>query len=186
MTRSTSLVSRALRLTLAACCVVAIPARVRAQKVPAGCQQLIDAERKMITTPHHVLTTEAPARAGEPGRTSEGISTTDAIYIQVRGAWKRSPWTPKQALAQMDTNLTTGTAFSCIRVGDESVAGATATVYTAHTENAGRKSDTRIWVAKGSGLVLRIEEDLDTGGGEKRHRSTRYDYANVQAPAGVK
>jgi hypothetical protein len=41
-------------------------------------------------------------------------------------------------------------------------------------------------VAKGSGLILRLEEDLDVGDGDKRHISMRYDYTNVQAPAGVK
>lgn len=43
-----------------------------------------------------------------------------------------------------------------------------------------------IGVAKGSGLILRTEEDLDTGGGGKHHISIRYEYANVRAPAGVR
>ena len=89
-------------------------------------------------------------------------------------------------LAQLDTNLTTATAFTRAQVGEESVAGAAAAVFTSHTGNEGVKADARIWVAKGSGLVLRVEEDRDTGGGDKAHVSIRYDYTNVQAPAGVK
>ena len=57
-------------------------------------------------------------------------------------------------------NLPTANAFSCAHVGDESVAGTAATVYTPHTENEAVKADARIWVAKGSGLVLRVEEAI--------------------------
>jgi hypothetical protein len=60
-----------------------------------------------------------------------------------------------------------------------------AAVYTAPTEKDGVKGDARVWVAKGSGLILRTEEDDDVGG-TKLHVSTRYDYTNVQAPAGVR
>lgn len=61
-----------------------------------------------------------------------------------------------------------------------------AAVYTAHTENEGVVGDSRIWVAGGTGLPVRQEEDLDTGLGDKRHMSLRYDYADVHAPAGVR
>jgi hypothetical protein len=174
------------RLIAAAFCTASIPAFAHAQIVPPACRPLLDAERKTITTPHHVRTTETSARAGQKERTTEGITTSGAIYVQYDGKWRRSPATPKQMLARMDTNLTTATTYSCTRVSDEPEAGTAATVYTAHTENEGVKADTRVWVAKGSGLVLRTEQDMDTGGGDKVHRSIRYDYTNVQAPAGVK
>ncbi len=172
------------RLTAAALCLASIPAFAHSQTIPAACRPLVDAERKTITTQHHLYSTEGSAR--EKGHTTEGITTGGVIYIQVSGEWKRSPWTPKQALAQMDTNLTTASAYSCTHVGDESVAGTAATVYTAHSESEGVKNDARIWVDKSSGLVLRTEADEDAGGGDKTHVSTRYDYTNVQAPAGGK
>lgn len=166
--------------------LAAVPSRARAQNIPAACRPLVEAERKVITTPYHLYLTEGPARPGDKGRTTEGVSTGGAIYVQVSGKWMRSPLTPKQALAQVDTNLATATAYSCTHVGDESMAGTAAAVYTAHTENEGVKTDVRTWVAKGSGLILRTEEDLDTGGGNKRHMSIGYEYVNVHAPAGVK
>jgi hypothetical protein len=169
-----------------ACCVGAVPGSAGAQKIPAACQPLIAAERKVIITPHHVYMTEGSARPGDKGRTIETITAGGVSYVQTGGTWRRSPWTVQQALAQIDTNLTTTTAYSCTHVGDESVAGTPATVYTAHAENEGVKTDTRAWVAKGSGLILRTEEDMDVGGGGKRHMSIRYEYTNVQAPAGVK
>ena len=173
-------------LIAAAFCLASIPAFAHAQTIPAACRPLIDAERKTITTPHHVYSTEGSARPGQKARTSEGITAGGVIYIQVSGKWKRSPWTLKQALAQMDTNLTTATAYSCAHVGDESEAGTAAAVYTAHTENEGVKADARIWVAKATGLILRTEEDEDTGAGAKLHMSIRYDYTNVQTPPGLK
>ena len=176
----------ALQLLAAACCIAAIPGRASAQKTPAACQPLIDAARKTILTPNHLYETEGSGRRGDNARSVETISTGGATYVQMNGTWRRSPMTPKQAAAQMDTNVATATVYTCTHVGDESVAGTATAVYTSHTENEGVKADARTWVAKSSGLFLRTEEDVDTGGGDKRHMSIRYEYTNVQAPAGVK
>jgi hypothetical protein len=166
--------------------LAATPAFGRAQTIPPACRPLVDAERKEIMTPHHLYQTERSARPGDKERSVEGISVDGVTYIQVSGKWRRSPLSPKDALEQMNRNLTTATAFSCVHVGDESVGGAATAVYTAHTENEGVKADARTWVAKGTGLILRTEEDVDIGVGDKRHISIRYEHTNVQAPAGVK
>jgi hypothetical protein len=171
-------------LTLLMLAATRLPAQ--APKIPAACQPMVDAQRKVITTPHHVYSTEGAARPGDKAKTSEAISAGGVTYVLLNGTWRRTPMTTKDALAQMDENLANATAFSCQHVGDEPVAGVAAAVYTAHNENAGVKVDVRTWVAKGSGLVLRTEDDMDTGGGRKSHISVRYDYTNVQAPAGVR
>jgi len=132
-----------------------------------------------------VYSTEGAARPGDKAKTSELISAGGATYILLNGTWRRSPMTTKDALAQMDENLKNAKVFSCQHVGDEPVTGVAAAVYTAHTENGGVKADVRTWIATGSGLVLRTEDDMDTGSGGKSHISVRYDYTNVQAPAGV-
>jgi hypothetical protein len=170
---------------LATVCIVSSPALARAQTIPAACRPVIDAGRKTITTAHHAYSTET-ARAEQKTRTTEGITVGDAMYVQVNGKWRRSPVTAKQLLATMDKSLATVTAYSCTRVGDEAERGTAAAVYTTHMETENIKADARVWIAKGSGLVLRTEEDHDLGGGDKRHVSTRYDYTNVQAPAGIK
>lgn len=167
-------------------CIASSPALARAQQIPAACRPVIDAGRKTITTAHHVYSTETSARAGQKTRTTEGITVGDVMYIQLNGKWRRSPVTAKQLQAKMDTSLTTVTAYSCTRVGDESEGGTAATVYTTHMETEIIKADARVWVAKGSGLVLRTEEDHDLGYGDKRHESIRYEYTNVRAPAGIK
>lgn len=175
-----------LRLLLGAAGIGAMPVAAGAQKISPACQPLIDAARRVILTPNHLYEAEGSGRPGDKARSVETISTGGVTYIQMNGKWRRSPMTPKQAVAQMDTNLATTTVYSCTHVGDESVAGTATAVYTSHTENEGVKADARTWVAKGSGLIVRTEEDLDTGGGDKRHMSIRYEYTNVQAPAGVK
>ena len=174
------------RVIAAALSAGTIPVLAHARAIPAACRPLVDAERKTVTTSKHAYTTRTSANAGQQTRTVEGITFGGVIYVQYNGKWRRSPATPAQMLAQLDTNVTTATAFSCTHVGDESASGAVAAVFTSHTDNEGVKADARIWVAKGSGLVLRVEEDRDTGGGDKAHVSIRYDYTNVQAPAGVK
>jgi hypothetical protein len=171
------------RLIAAVFCIPVIPGFARAQTIPAACRPLIDAERKTIATANHSYSTRTSAGPGQKTRTVEAITVGGVIYVEYNGKWKRSPATPARMLAQMDTNLATATAFSCIHVGDESVAGTAVTVFTTHTDNEGVKADSRIWVAKGTGLVLRVEDDQDTGGGDKAHVSIRYDYTNVHAPA---
>ena len=47
------------------------------------------------------------------------------------------------------------------------------------------KPDAQTWISKSKGLPLKTEEDIDTGGGDKRHMSIRYEYSNVRPPAGV-
>jgi hypothetical protein len=63
------------------------------------------------------------------------------------------------------------------------VNGEAAALYMAHSENDDVKSDAQTWISKSKGLPLRTEEDIDTGGGDKRHMSIRYEYGNIQAPA---
>jgi hypothetical protein len=158
------------------------PTVARAQKILAACEPVIDAERKGFSTPTHIYSTEK----GGKGRSTETIFVDGASYVFRNGGWRKSPMTPKDLLGQLETNLKTTTAFTCQRLPDESVAGEAATVYRSHMENQGVKSDAQIWISKSSGLVLKQEEDLDDGAGDRRHLSLRYEYTNVRAPAGTK
>jgi len=155
------------------------PILARAQRITPVCQPLVDAAKKQIMTPHHAWVTQG-------GRTTESISIGGATYIQVRGAWRRSPMTQKDALDQMQENLRTATVYTCERVGNESVEGVPAVVYTSHVENQGVKADAKTWIATATGLILRQEEDMGTDDATgTTHMSIRWDYSNVHAPAGV-
>ena len=55
-----------------------------------------------------------------------------------------------------------------------------------HTVSEDRTTDAQVWVSKSKGVPLREELDMNVGGAAgKSHMTLRYDYANVQAPAGV-
>ncbi len=164
-----------------------IPAGLRAQTIPAACRPLIDAEEKQIMTSSHVYMTRGADNPGGKPTTHETIATGGAIYVQFNGHWMRSPMTAQQLLDQLKQNLTTTKVYSCQHVGDETVGGMSAAVYTAHAESDALIADTRAWIAKGTGLPLRSEEDIQIPGQSgKQHMSIRYEYSNVQAPAVAK
>jgi hypothetical protein len=167
---------------LAALALAATPAPGKAQAIPAVCKPLLDAERKGIMTPHHSYSTQSSALQGVKPTTGEIISVGGVNYLLHNGQWRRSPMTPQQTLAQLEENIASAKRISCQHVGDESVAGTPAAVYTSHNESEAIKADARVWVAKGAGVVLRTEEDMDIGDGITRHISIRYDYANIHAP----
>jgi hypothetical protein len=173
--------------TIAAIIAAALSATSLAAQSPVSpaCKPPLDAERKTIATPHHVVSTSPSSRPGGKAETSEVISTNEAMYLLMAGKWHRSPITSKDQLDQLNSNLASAKVYRCQYVRDESVAGVPTAVYTAHTENNGVINDARIWVGKGNGLVMRVDTDLDTGDRDKGHMSLVYDYTNVHAPAGV-
>jgi len=56
-------------------------------------------------------------------------------------------------------------------------------LYSVHREYDEVKEDGQMWVSRGTGLLLRVEEDFDNGGNKvKEHRSTRFAYGNIRPP----
>jgi hypothetical protein len=167
--------------------IAAMPLAARAQAVSAACKPVIDANTKEISTPHHGYQTQE--KPGAEGKTtmSEIIATATASYVLVDGKWTRINVTPKDNLAQMQENLKNAKVYNCQTQPDATINGVPMLVYLAHSENDMAKTDARFWVAKSTGLIYR--EDIDMYGDEgdgKQHMSIRYDYTNVQPPAGVK
>mgnify|MGYP001549022058 CR=1 FL=1 len=92
------------RFRLAAVVVLigaALPATTAAQTIPAACRPLVDAQRKTITTPHHLYSTDGPAGQSAKARAGEMISTGGVSYLLYQGKWRRSPISPKAQLDQM-------------------------------------------------------------------------------------
>jgi hypothetical protein len=145
-----------------------------------ACKVVLDAGDKLTATPHHGYQTRAAA--GQSPRSSEDISVNGAIYVKMNGQWKKSPLTVKQRQQQEQENRKDAQNTSCHYVRDEAVNGEAASVYSAHAETEGLKSDSLVWISKSKGLVLRQEEDLDMDG-EKSHVSAHFQYGGVTAPA---
>lgn len=162
------------------------PRATHAQKDVASCKPVLDAVVKQRATSFHAYMTLPATLPGAKPEQSEMIAAGGQDYILVNGHWKRSPMDQAAMVKQEQENIRDAKAYSCKRLRDESVGGAPAVVYAAHSENEDTKSDAQVWVAKSTGLVLRNEVDLSTDGGAPDHLSTRYEYTNVQVPAGVK
>ena len=174
-----------LRLLGVALGVLMLPAPGMGQQIPAACRPLFEAQRKEILTSHHAYQSDGPTNGNVTRATGELISTAEAIYTLYRGAWKRSPMTPEAALTQFEENIANARNLACQRVGEESVGGVRAVVYTSHNETDEARADGRIWVGVSNGLVLRTDQDIDNGGGARRHLSIRYEYENVRPPSGL-
>jgi len=164
---------------LVAACCVSTPAVAAAD---AACQPIFDAATKIFVVPTHAYTTQV--LPGGKSRNLETIYTNNAIYATYNGKWIRSKMTAQDMLKQEQENIRDAKT-SCRHVRDELVNGDLAALYLAHSDNDGIKSDAQTWISKSKGLPLKTEEDLDTGGGDKRHWSIRYEYSNVRPPAGV-
>ena len=142
----------------------------------------------MIVTSVHLYSTRISALTRNQPESSEAIYTgglNGAIYVKTKGRWIRSRMTPDESVKQKDENIRDSKS-SCRYLRDEMVNGVPAGVYAIHSENEDSKSDGTIWVAKGKGLPMRDEIDINSGDADsKMHVSTRYDYSNVRPPDGV-
>lgn len=151
--------------------------------VDPACQTMFDAQMKLVTAmPHHSYTTQT--MPGGKSKTSEAIHFNGTIYINYNGKWIRSKMSSEDLVKQEQENMR-NSKTTCRHVRDELVGGESAALYMAHSENGDVKSDAQTWISKSEGVPLRVEEDLDTGGGDKEHLSIRYEYNNVRPPAGV-
>jgi hypothetical protein len=158
---------------------VAIAPSAHAQKDMSSCKVVFDAATKMTTTPNHAYVI-MNLGAGAP-KTTEAITTPTGRFIQVNGKWMRNPMSAQDELARTKQNIQNATAYSCHKVRSETVTGVATTLYSAHEVTEAGASDSQVWIANGTGLLVREELHLSGGGTV----STRIDYANVKAPAGV-
>ncbi len=125
------------------------------------------------------MTTTGDAASGGT-RQNEMISIGGANYIKVHDKWTVSSMTPKMMAEQEKENIRDARVYHYQYERDENVNGEAAAVYKAHGENENGTSAAEIWISKSRGLPLRDKIDLNS----TSHVVVRFDYANVQAPAG--
>ena len=144
------------------------------------CHPVFDALMKVATTPSHSYTTNTAVN----GRSTEAetIFANGQKYIRARGKWMRLPVTSQDVLEQEREKQEHGKS-TCQFLRNESVNGEAAMLYSVHREYDEVKEDGQMWVSRGTGLLLRVEEDFDNRGNKvKEHRSTRFEYANIHPP----
>jgi hypothetical protein len=158
---------------------IAMLSVVPSARAADSCKPVFDALLKVAATPNHSYTTTAN---GGKQAAAETIFANGQKYIQVRGKWMRLPVTSQDVIEQEKEKEQQGKS-TCQLLRSESVNGEAATLYSVHREYEGTTEDGQMWVSKSSGLLLRVEEDVTAKGNQvKEHRSTRFEYQNIQAP----
>jgi hypothetical protein len=145
-----------------------------------SCQPVFDALRKVATTPSHSYTNTA-VNGGKPAE-AETILANGQKFIRVRGKWMRIPVTSQDVLEQEKEKEEKGKS-ACQPVRRESVNGEAAMLYSVHREYDEVIEDGQMWVSTGTGRLLRVEEEVDNrGNNKKEHQSTRFEYGNINPP----
>ncbi len=157
--------------------IAALACVASAQAQGNACQVLTDAVVKQLQTPHHgTMTTTIDGKV----RRSEFITTASTRYLLVGDKWTSHPIDVKKEADETAAAMK-ARSQTCQRLGEDTLAGQAATVYAVHSNDA--DSDSKVWVANASGLVLGQDMNLDDAGNPKRSgTSIRYDYVNVQPP----
>ena len=145
-----------------------------------SCQPVFDALTKVATTPSHSYTTHT-ANGGKPAE-AETIYANGQKYIQVHGKWMRIPVTSQDVVEQEKEKEAKGKS-TCQVVRRESLNGEAATLYSVRREYGEVQEDGQMWVSASTGLLLRVEEDVDNKGNRKKeHQSTRFEYGDIRPP----
>jgi hypothetical protein len=146
-----------------------------------ACQPVFDALMKVATTPSHSYTTSGAVTGGKPAE-GETIFVNGQKYIRARGTWMRIPVTSQDVVEQEKEKEEKGNS-TCQLLRRESVNGEAAILYSVHREYDEVEEDGQMWVSTSTGLLLRVEEDVDNRGNKKKeHRSTRFEYGNIRPP----
>ena len=150
----------------------------------SACQSLAEANAKIYGMPTHMYQIEKAGPAGGKTRSNELIYLNNKMYIMVGGKWSVSKATPADmAASQKEARKEQQLGMTCSVVRDEVVNGEATTLYSAHRKTEDGTTDAQFWVSKSKGAPVKAEMDMDDGAGGRMHRSLRYEYTNVQAPA---
>lgn len=131
---------------------------------------------KTVQTPHHVYSTTTPR--GGKARADESIYAGGVEYLKLHGNWRRSPLKMQDRFDMAKEKLATH-PDTCTRMGAQSVDGQAVVVYKLHNREVG--ADQQVRIRNADGLLQGVTETLPNG----TLIEVRYEYGNVQAPAGL-
>lgn len=148
----------------------------------AGCDTPLDAATKLNHTPYHMTMTTKDGPDAAP-EVSEIVSTEDATYVRFGGGgWRPGP---KEALTLGDSDglAGVGDGMTCQLLRSEPSHGAVAEVWRIEdVSDPDVPKHQIVWIAKDTGLITRMEIDLDEGGSGGTHMSAEIDYDDVLPP----
>jgi hypothetical protein len=141
-----------------------------------SCLPILKAMTKTLQSDHSTVTQDG-------SHTSTGITAGGANYLQMQGKWIVSPLSPQDNLKRSEENLRNAKVYTCQALPDSVIDGVPVANYRTRTESANGVVDSTVSIAKGSGLAIRVENSMDSGGGAKASYVTRYGYTGIHAPA---
>jgi hypothetical protein len=139
-----------------------------------ACKLVLDASIRVFDTPTHAYVT---MKVNGTSHDAETINVGGLIYAKSNGQWNAG--TPAKELKEMAEKNRQKNKTTCTYVKDELLNGQMASVYTVHEVSPRSASDSKVWMSKAKGVLLRSDIDMDGG---KTHLSTRYEYGNVKPP----
>ena len=146
----------------------------RAAELSAQCRPIVVAMEKSLQTNHSSTATHG-------ADTVHGVTVDGTTWLQVPGGWRKSPLSVQANIAMSRENLKQATSYTCRPLPDSVVDGKPVVNWATHTVVEDGTADSRIAIAKGSGLVVSVE-NWHAGATGQPDIVTRYDYANVKPP----
>ena len=156
-----------------AACALAASTSARAAELSTDCKPVFAAMEKSIQANHTTITTRG-------ADVLHGVTVDGAVYMQVGGAWRKSGISAQDNIAMSRENLKAAKEYSCKALPDSVVDGTPVANFATHTVNDDVVIDTRVAVAKGTGLAMSIETRRP--GDPRGDVVTRYGYGSVKAP----
>ena len=143
-----------------------------AAPLSGDCKPVFDAMEKTLLSNHTTTTTRG-------NETMRGVTVGGTAYLQINGAWRKSPLTPQDNIAQSRANLKDAKEYSCKALPDGAVDGIPVANFATRTVGSeGDVIDSRIAISRSTGLAVSVENHV----GSKVGYMTRYGYTDVKAP----
>lgn len=150
----------------------------------ADCKVALDAVTRVLATPNHQFVTRTDSAGVK--RRSEVIDTGIAMYVKVGETWRTSPTSPQGMQNMLIESQKRATATSCKKLREESIGGASTTVYSVHSETEAGMTNSILWISNADDLPLKQEVTMEAAGSVGTSRSeVRFDYKDVKRPSGV-
>ena len=146
----------------------------RAAELSAECRPIVAAIEKSLHTDHSTV-------ASHGANTVHGVTVNGTTWLQMDGTWRKSPMTVEANIAMSRENLKGARSYTCKSLPDSVVDGKPVANWATHTVADDVTADSRIAIAKGSGLVVSVE-NRHSGDAGPADIVTHYDYADVKPP----
>jgi hypothetical protein len=176
------------------CAVAVLNLASSAAANEATCKPFVDASAKTSHTPSHshsVQTIEGATKAmamlgmDKPTVVEQyNTGTKTYLFTPKDGQWTSMPSDEiSNAVSSSEAKLQLQKT-ECSVLRTESMNGDLTTVFQSSSVDPVNRTTT--WISQTSGLILRMDVDVEVNGTTKSHSSAIYDYKNIELPAGAR